>query len=110
MKSRVVVVMLVVLMTSGAAGLFAQESQSDHGRAEPPMAGVHWAKGQAPPTGSGKPSPNLYWHGGDIMTTADVTAIFWGPSWSSSTFAGDKVSGLDTFYSGMGNTNYATTS
>jgi hypothetical protein len=39
-----------------------------------------------------------------------VTAIFWGPKWSNNaTFVGDKISGLDLFYSGIGNSNYAST-
>jgi len=50
-------------------------------------------------------SPNLLWHGGSVMTSgAAVTSIFWGTSWSSS--AGDKVSGLDSFYSGVGGSTY----
>src|SRR5437763_8920908 len=101
MKNRAAVLMLmsVVVMTFGAAGLFAQESQSDHGRAEPPMAGVHWAKGQAPPPGGGRPTANMTYHGGPVMTLApQVTAIFWGAKWGDAAFTGDKISGLDTFY------------
>jgi hypothetical protein len=36
-----------------------------------------------------------------------VTPIFWGTSWGSS--AGDKISGLGTFYAGVGGSTYAGT-
>jgi hypothetical protein len=90
---------------------FAQDSQSGHGQPEPPMMGIHWAKGQKPfakPGGGG--SPNMTWHGGDIMVSAVVSTIFWGASWDNPTFAGDKVSGLEAFYGGMGGSGYAGTS
>jgi hypothetical protein len=55
-------------------------------------------------------SPQLVWHGGSVMTGgAAVTSIFWGPSWSSATFAGGKVTGLDDFYAGIGGSTYADT-
>jgi hypothetical protein len=48
----------------------------------------------------------LLFHNGAIMTSAAVQAIFWGTSWSNPTFAGDKISGLASFYSGVGGSNY----
>ena len=48
----------------------------------------------------------LLWHNGAVMTSAAVTSIFWGPSWGSATFTGDKKSGLNTFYGGIGGSNY----
>jgi len=85
------------------------DPQTGHGKPEPPMAGVHWAKGNAPGAGVGRgnKSPNLSWHGGPIMQTVEVTAIFWGPSWSETS---SKVIGMDKFYKGIGNSAYATTS
>src|SRR5207248_10885542 len=69
---------------------------------EPPMAGVHWAKGQAPKTnGASKTSPLLTPHGGDIMPSVQVQPIFWGTNWSSNSFV-DKIAGIDTFYEGIG--------
>jgi hypothetical protein len=55
-------------------------------------------------------SPNMTFHGGKIMMTAVTKAIFWGPSWSNATFAGDKITGLDSWYSGFSNSDYAKTS
>ncbi len=54
MKNRVIFLVLtfVVLMTVESVALLAQDIQSGHGRPEPPMAGIHWAKGQAPHHGA----------------------------------------------------------
>ncbi|HJZ88312.1 MAG TPA: hypothetical protein VKN99_24225 [Polyangia bacterium] len=75
---------------------------------EPPMAGIHWARDQARPSSGG--SPDLIYHGGPVMTTgAYVEAIYWGTRWGDSSFVGDKMSGLQTFYSTMGGTTYEAT-
>jgi len=70
--------------------------------------GVHWAKGvvRAAKPGSGG-SPNMTWHGGAIMTDAEVRSIFWGSSWVSN--PGDKIDGMDTWYTGFGGSHYAGT-
>lgn len=71
--------------------------------------GMVFAHGQANPhVGAGKYPPLLF-HGGEIMQGATVETIFWGPSWASGTFVGDKISGLASFYLGMGGTPYANT-
>ena len=80
----------------------AQDAQKNH---EPPMLGIHWAKGFA--HGGGGSSPDMTSHGGTIMTNAATAAIFWGPGWSS---PGDKITGMDTWYEGFGGSNYAGTS
>lgn len=76
---------------------------------EPPALGVHWAKGFA----HAKPragNPDMLWHNGAIMTSAAVTTIYWGTSWGNSSFVGDKIIGLDSWYVGFNNSNYAKTS
>jgi len=75
----------------------------------PPMLGIHWsredhASHQARPT----KNPNMTYHGGKVMTTAVTQAIFWGTSWAG--YSGDKISGLNTWYAGHGNSSYAKTS
>jgi hypothetical protein len=52
-------------------------------------------------------SANMTYHGGKIMTTAVTKAIFWGTSWAG--YSGDKIAGLDTWYTGFSNSNYART-
>jgi hypothetical protein len=64
--------------------------------------------------GAGNPHKNrsqqLLYHNGGVMTTgASVRAIFWGSSWNSSNFAGDKIAGIDTFYNAVGSTAYSGT-
>jgi len=111
MKKSFVTLLLTfaLLLTAGSMLLMATDNDSLHGKPEPQAAGIHWAKGNGPGQGGRSPkTPNLSWHGGPIMVSAEVTAIFWGPSWATN--PGDKISGLDTFYRGMGGTAYAETS
>ena len=54
-------------------------------------------------------SPNMTYHGGKIMPTVVSKAIFWGPSWANATFVGDKITGLDAWYTGHNGSNYAAT-
>jgi hypothetical protein len=48
----------------------------------------------------------LLWHNGPVMHSTTVVPVFWGSSWSNSTFKGDKVTALDYLYSHVGNTPY----
>jgi hypothetical protein len=48
----------------------------------------------------------LLWHYGPVMHSTTVVPVFWGSGWSDSSFVGDKVSGLDTFYAHVGGTPY----
>ncbi len=83
---------------------------------EPPMLGIHWAKGFEPnaraaqAAKAAKPTrtPNMTYHGGKIMPTAITQAIFWGTSWPS--YTGDKITGMDQWYEGFNNSDYAKTS
>src|SRR4051812_19623820 len=76
--------------------------------AEPPMSGIQWARGQARPGGGGG-SPLLVYNGGPIMSTgAYVEPIFWGASWNNASFAGDKMTGIRSFYQGMNSSSYDT--
>jgi hypothetical protein len=52
-------------------------------------------------------SPNMTYHGGVIMPSASVKTIFWGTSWSSSD---PKIAGLQSFYEGFNQSDYAATS
>ena len=75
-----------------------------------PQAGIVWSHGHTNAAGHARrtSSPNLIYHGGPVMTgTTEVFPIFWGSSWP--TYSGDKISGIDSFYGGVGNSNYAKT-
>jgi hypothetical protein len=77
---------------------------------EPPMLGIHWARGQDPFTRvdlGARRTANMTYHGGKIMPFAVTKAIFWGTSWA--TYTGDKITGIDLFYSGFSGSNYAAT-
>jgi hypothetical protein len=78
----------------------------------PPAAVPGEARGLVKPhgtqNGGGGKSPNMTYHGGVIMPTAIVKSIFWGPSWASA--PGDKITGVQSFYTGFTGSNYAKTS
>ena len=78
---------------------------------EPPMLGIHWSRDFAGGIlhAARRRSPNMTYHGGKILVTAVSKGIFWGPSWANSSFVGDKISGLDSWYTGHSNSNYAKT-
>ena len=78
----------------------ATGEQGLHGAAEHPFA----AKGAR---GGGTGSTLMTLHGGGVLVTNATTAIFWGPEWSNATFAGDKITGLDSFFGGFGGSRYA---
>jgi hypothetical protein len=70
--------------------------------------GFHWTRDEAgghgggSSSGGGGSSPNMTYHGGKIMTTYNVTPIFWGKSWVE----GDiKMTGIDDFYAGFNGSN-----
>jgi hypothetical protein len=77
---------------------------------EPPLwaaapLGLVKPHGQAGKGGGGS-GQSLVYHGGQIMNDAKVTAIYWGTNWGNPSFAGDKMTGLATFYNGIGGSSY----
>ena len=78
-------------------------------RGEPPMLGIHWSREFHAARLARTSSAAMTYHGGKIMTTANMQAIFWGPSWTNTAFVGDKMAGLDAWYTGFSNSNYAKT-
>src|SRR2546428_12617879 len=72
-----------------------------------PPSNVH-AYGARSSAHSARPrNPDMTFHGGQVMATSAVKAIFWGSSWGNSSFVGDKISGLDSLYSAVGGSPYA---
>jgi hypothetical protein len=70
-----------------------------------PASGFVPARAKAP----SRHVSNLLWYGGPVMHSTTVVPVFWGSSWSNSTFTGDKVTGLDYVYSHVGGTSYLRT-
>jgi hypothetical protein len=93
--------------SSGSASEAVSEIQ--HGNPDSDARGVHLTKELHAARHGGGGSPLMTNHGGKIMPVANSTAIFWGPSWSNAAFASDKITGLDTWYSGHVNSRYAAT-
>jgi hypothetical protein len=126
--------MRTTLLALGVAALAACGGQAPDGatagptgadamQQDPPMLGITWTReesarlaaeeaaldAQAGSTSSARRTPNMTYHKGKIMTTAVSKAIFWGPSWANSAFVGDKITGLDAWYTGHSGSNYAKT-
>lgn len=122
MKKWFLLSLLVCICSTLALGQASSSSAPQdlsklNGRSEPPMLGIHWARGFDPfsrvneaHTGQAgrKRSPNMTYHGGKIMPTAVTKTIFWGTSWA--TYNGDKITGMDSWYDGFSGSNYAKTS
>lgn len=105
-KRGVGVSVLVVLALAGVLASAAGDARAD---ARPPVlmagnpSGIVFARDSRPGGGGG--NPDLVYHGGAVMTAAaQATAIFWGASWPG--YSGDKISGIDSFYTGVGGTSY----
>ncbi len=98
------VVASFVLTLAASVSLTAQDVAHQGREQAPLMLGIHWAKGVKAPLAS----PDMTFHGGTVLTSTAAQAIFWGTSWPS--MAGDKISGMDSWYSGFGGSNYAKTS
>jgi hypothetical protein len=51
--------------------------------------------------------PFVCYHGGPVLGMTKVTAIFWGPEWTNASLVEDKITGMDSFFTGFGNSHYA---
>jgi hypothetical protein len=104
----------LALVTAGlvaGGALAATRSGPPVVRANEVQHGIVYARGNGAGHGHGGGGggsvPLLLWHNGDVMTAgAVVDPIYWGPSWSSSSFVGDKIDGLASFYQGIGGSSY----
>ncbi len=66
---------------------------------------THAARSAAKP----QANPNMTNHGGVVMPTALTQPIFWGTKWAGAAYTGDKISGINDWYAGYSNSNYAKT-
>jgi hypothetical protein len=97
---------LIVVCLLFAISLTAQDVNKNANKSEPPILGPHWTRGVAPAKAAAG-SPDMTYHGGPILPTTTVKAIWWGSSWPS--YTGDEISGIDSWYTGVGGTSYAAT-
>lgn len=85
------------------------------GQVVPEARGIHWTRDVAPVVEAARNqaqqsrarNPNMTYHNGKVMPTAVTTAIFWGTSWG--TYSGDKITGIDAWYTGYSNSKYSGT-
>ena len=94
---------------AGSVPAAGAEPVPGHVVAGPPRGLVMPHPGASSSATARRRSPLMTYHGGEILPTATTTAIFWGPSWSNSSFVGDKITGLDSLYTGHSNSNYSKT-
>jgi hypothetical protein len=107
-QRRSLVVMLALAVTAVAA--VATASAAGPSINAGPQAGTVWERGHQTASAhkAHTSSPNLIYHGGPVRTSAtDVYPIFWGTSWPS--YSGDEISGINGFYTAVGNSSYAGT-
>jgi hypothetical protein len=108
-KISTVLFVFPLLLLSSMVAIAQQRDVIDAQKGHEPPARVHLARGFARGARHNS-NPNMLWHSGAIMPTAATQSIFWGTSWTSSSFVGDKITGLDSWYSGVGGSTYAGTS
>jgi len=96
-------VMVPMWTPFGPSAHAASDANDRHGHEQPTRTHLRTARPAR------NRSANMTFHGGRILPTVSSRAIFWGPSWANATFAGDKVTGLDSFYVGHNGSNYAKT-
>ena len=110
MARRVTLATLMIGLIAGMVGIGAGAASASRPEVQKTNHGHEFKSKDAKNLGFGFGfSPNLVNHGGPIMTASVVQAIYWGTQWGNAGFTGDKETGLDTFYSGWGGSNYAKT-
>lgn len=104
--------LLLATLLLCALSLTAQEAiktddvNKNRNRHEPPVLGPHWSR-EAGAARNASSSPDMSYHGGPILPSVTIKAIFWGSSWPS--YTGDEITGMDKWYNAVGGTSYAAT-
>jgi hypothetical protein len=83
-----------------AASAFAQRVEDVNGKHAQLYPDKDHVQGWAKPGGGG--AQNIVFHGGPVLLTAKVVAIFWGPSWGGSD--GATMTHLTNFFTQFGTT------
>jgi hypothetical protein len=95
-------VLVSIVLYSVTAAVLAQRIDDLNGKHTQLFPSRDQAQGWARPGGGG--GQNLTNHGGPVITTAKVVAIFWGPSWGSNGKLGSVASEMLNFYAQFGTT------
>ncbi len=108
LRTLTLLIFLLTIFNSNTV-VAAEEATTMHGAPEPK---IHFQKGESHsgnsgPTSSG--SPLLTFRNGRVLTTSRTMAIFWGSQWNNTSFASDKISGLDDFFNSFSGSQYAST-
>lgn len=103
---------LGILLTGTLATATATATASDRGPDFPRR--IHLTKGgtvTAAGTPAATPSPGqlMTAHGGPVLAQTNIRIVYAGPSWTNPTLVGDKMTGLDAFFGGYGNSSYSNT-
>lgn len=111
MSSKRIVAAAVATVCLASVVTAAQTATASSG---PPSRAAGPAFGLVPSRNANHQKPRgqlllLSWHSGPVMHSTSVVPVFWGSSWTSSQFTGDKIWGLDYLYSNIGGTPYAHT-
>src|SRR6266581_7663853 len=69
-----------------ALSLNAQDVNKNPNKKEPPMLGPHWSRDVGHSNNAGS-NPDMSYHGGPVLPSATIKAIWWGSSWP--TYTGD---------------------
>ncbi len=98
--NRFVIALVLLASTLGVA----QSPNKNPNKNEPPILGPHLTRDEAAKQQSQAPLAHkrgdLLYHNGIILPSVTTQAIFWGPTCGS--YTGDKISGMDKWYSGIG--------
>ena len=103
---------VLAAFAAGCGGTQSSNPASDSATAEdPPILGIAYTRDETAKRDQfrRRSSANMTYHGGKILQSNVTQTIFWGPSWNNSSFAGDKITGLDSWYGGFGGSGYAGT-
>ena len=116
MKAQLTALVLAAMVVVGLAATAAQAEGGPSNVKSAEAFGIIWEHGKGDLNGNaggnskGRPqrNVNLVYHGGPVQTgTTQVYPIYWGSSWNSQ--AGDKITGLRSFYQGVADTAYVGT-
>lgn len=114
---RINSLMLLMLACVSTASMSLAQQSPDSSTEEPPMLGVHWQRGVVRPElassqqtskatkGSGC-SDCVTYHGGNVLPTTNVYAIYWGTSWATPSFVQDKIVGIEQWYTEYPGSDY----